>query len=309
MSAGRLVRERVAGQGGKKPTYRTKLVDSMTDRLRDGGRDRGDAQGRCRQRTCVAPRSRCSRWTGTTGLARSFSAFGPARPARSASRASPVLRVDVRIVYRGTPTNRPLTKEIDIRVRAGITIRPDRGRLRNGQQVAFRGTLRGGPRSRGGQASVAPSAHIAGVADLRDATGSGSRRKMERDVPLHGDVRSHALRVPCRGAGRVRLSVRTRQLLDGASAGHAVARLPALLPFWASRFRTFGACAPFRAGLGSPADEDSSGDARSGREPGRGRSRRGRHVHRDGLRRQLDPAGCDRPEPARGPARCCARRC
>lgn len=141
LSAGRPSRERITG---KKPTYRIKLEDSMTvgfgtavaieGSLKDAsGNPRGGValdvsqvdgnDGQWRQTSSVT--------TGPTGAFSFQSSAGPSRR--------------VRISFAGSATERPLSKELDIRVRAGITIRPDRRRVRNGQSVVFKGTLRGAP--------------------------------------------------------------------------------------------------------------------------------------------------------------------
>lgn len=51
----------------------------------------------------------------------------------------------IRFSYGGSATTQPAAKEIQVRVRAAATIRPDRRRLRNGDEVVFRGRVRSGP--------------------------------------------------------------------------------------------------------------------------------------------------------------------
>lgn len=141
LAAGRPVRERVAG---KPPRYRTKLVDSMTvafgtavsieGTLADSvGNGRGGIALEVQQIDGVEGQWR-SVQTVRTSASGVFSFQSPAGPSRR-----------VRIRYAGSATELPLVKEVDIRVRAGITIQPDRSRVRNGRRVAFRGTLRGAP--------------------------------------------------------------------------------------------------------------------------------------------------------------------
>jgi hypothetical protein len=60
-------------------------------------------------------------------------------------RAAPGPTRTLRFRYPGTPTTRPSTDEVELRVRAGITLVPSRQRLRNGQSVVFRGALLGEP--------------------------------------------------------------------------------------------------------------------------------------------------------------------
>jgi hypothetical protein len=50
----------------------------------------------------------------------------------------------LRFDYPGTATSRPGTDEVELRVRAGVTLVPGRHRLHNGQVVKFRGRLLGG---------------------------------------------------------------------------------------------------------------------------------------------------------------------
>src|SRR5829696_8700653 len=51
----------------------------------------------------------------------------------------------LRFIYSGTPTTRPGTDEVELRVRAGATLTPDRRSVRNGEAVVFRGRLLGAP--------------------------------------------------------------------------------------------------------------------------------------------------------------------
>lgn len=51
----------------------------------------------------------------------------------------------LRFVQAGTATTRPSTREVELRVRAGVTIRPSRSKVVNGDDVVFRGRVLGGP--------------------------------------------------------------------------------------------------------------------------------------------------------------------
>jgi hypothetical protein len=51
----------------------------------------------------------------------------------------------LRFRYPGTATMRPVVEEVELRVRAGVTLTPSRNRLRNGHSVVFRGRLLGAP--------------------------------------------------------------------------------------------------------------------------------------------------------------------
>lgn len=51
----------------------------------------------------------------------------------------------LRFSYAGSPTTQPVSKEVEVRVRAAATITPDRRVLRNGDEVVFRGHVRSAP--------------------------------------------------------------------------------------------------------------------------------------------------------------------
>jgi hypothetical protein len=51
----------------------------------------------------------------------------------------------LRFRYPGSATTRPESEEVELRVRAGISLTPSRNRLRNGHSVMFRGRLLGAP--------------------------------------------------------------------------------------------------------------------------------------------------------------------
>lgn len=60
-------------------------------------------------------------------------------------RALPGPARKLRFAYPGTPVTQPGIDEVELRVRAGITIEPSRRKLRNGNSVVFTGKLRSGP--------------------------------------------------------------------------------------------------------------------------------------------------------------------
>ncbi|RKQ87738.1 hypothetical protein C8N24_5767 [Solirubrobacter pauli] len=60
-------------------------------------------------------------------------------------RATPGPARKLRFAYPGTPANQPGVDDVDLRVRAAVTIKPDRRSLRNGDSVLFTGRLRSGP--------------------------------------------------------------------------------------------------------------------------------------------------------------------
>jgi hypothetical protein len=51
----------------------------------------------------------------------------------------------LRFEYAGTAVTRPTSEAIELRVRAGVTLVPSRRRVRNGDDVIFRGRLLGVP--------------------------------------------------------------------------------------------------------------------------------------------------------------------
>jgi hypothetical protein len=81
----------------------------------------------------------------------------PARPWRSlgtaqtAKNGSFTFRVPagtsrtIRFSYAGSPIAQPSAKDVEIRVKAAATIRPDRRTLRNGDEVVLKGRVRSGP--------------------------------------------------------------------------------------------------------------------------------------------------------------------
>ena len=51
----------------------------------------------------------------------------------------------LRFSYAGTPTDQPTAKEMSLTVKAAVTIKPHKPRVRNGDEVIFRGALSSGP--------------------------------------------------------------------------------------------------------------------------------------------------------------------
>jgi hypothetical protein len=51
----------------------------------------------------------------------------------------------LRFAYPGSATTRPRSEDVELRVRAGVSITPSRPRVRNGERVVFRGRILGGP--------------------------------------------------------------------------------------------------------------------------------------------------------------------
>jgi 5-hydroxyisourate hydrolase-like protein (transthyretin family) len=62
-----------------------------------------------------------------------------------AYRAKAGMARTIRFQYAGTPTTRPASSEVALRVRAATTLAPSRQRLRNGETVVLRGRVVGGP--------------------------------------------------------------------------------------------------------------------------------------------------------------------
>ncbi|HEY4278081.1 MAG TPA: carboxypeptidase-like regulatory domain-containing protein, partial [Conexibacter sp.] len=78
--------------------------------------------------------------TVTTGSSGSFTFRALPGPARA-----------LRFRYPGTATTRPSVEEVELRVRAGVTLIPSRDYVRNGHSVVFRGRLLGRPIPREGK--------------------------------------------------------------------------------------------------------------------------------------------------------------
>jgi hypothetical protein len=60
-------------------------------------------------------------------------------------RASPGPARSLRFFYRGTATNRSRSEDVELEVRAGVTLAPSRRRVRNGDEILFRGRVLGRP--------------------------------------------------------------------------------------------------------------------------------------------------------------------
>jgi hypothetical protein len=145
LTAGRLQRQRVTGSPGSRPRYRRVLLGrpaarygeevSLFGRLRDAAsKPRANAPVEVLER----PDPRRGEWRSVTTVhttAKGTFAFrAPAGTARV-----------LRFRYAGTPTIRPASDEVELRVRAGVTLVPSRDRVRNGETVVFRGRLLGRP--------------------------------------------------------------------------------------------------------------------------------------------------------------------
>ena len=145
LAVGKSSRVRVKSARGARPRYRRVLVKRplarfgaaipLEGRLTDAaGNARADEPVEVFER--VAAPGREWRYLATVRTARSgkfvFRALpGPARV--------------LRFAYPGTAVTQPGSEEVELRVRAAVTIRPDRRRLRNGEVVIFRGRLLGDP--------------------------------------------------------------------------------------------------------------------------------------------------------------------
>jgi hypothetical protein len=76
---------------------------------------------------------------------RNLGAVGTSRTGSFTFRALAGPSRTLRFAYDGTPTARSTTKDVTLRVPASVTIRPDRRRVRNGDEVTFRGRVLSGP--------------------------------------------------------------------------------------------------------------------------------------------------------------------
>jgi len=145
LSVGHPERVRVKSSKGKKPTYKRVLVAKpqadhgkpveiegrLTDEAgnpRPGAAvqvlERVDLPGRDFQELAVVH-------TDATGAFKFRAVPGPAR--------------QLRFVYPGTATTRARTEDVELQVRAGITLSPSRRTVLNGDEVVFKGRLLGGP--------------------------------------------------------------------------------------------------------------------------------------------------------------------
>jgi hypothetical protein len=145
LEVGRSTRVRVKGSRGKRVRYRRVLVGrpqarfgravTLQGRLTDAaGNPRAAAPIEVLERVDLA----AMEWRFLTMLhtdARGGFVF----------RATPGAARVIRFRYPGTATTRPRVDEVELRVRAGVTLVPSRGRLRNGDTIVFRGELLGRP--------------------------------------------------------------------------------------------------------------------------------------------------------------------
>jgi hypothetical protein len=60
-------------------------------------------------------------------------------------RALPGPARSLRFVYQGTATTRARSEDVELQVRAGVTLAPSRRRVNNGDEIMFRGRVLGGP--------------------------------------------------------------------------------------------------------------------------------------------------------------------
>jgi hypothetical protein len=145
LEVGRSVRVRIKGSRGKPGGYRRVLIGrprarfgrpvSLRGRLTDAvGNPRAGAQVEVLERVDLPGMEWRFLTTVHTDARGAFvfqAAPGPARI--------------VRFRYPGTAATRPRLDDVELRVRAGVTLVPSRGKLRNGDTVVFRGELLGRP--------------------------------------------------------------------------------------------------------------------------------------------------------------------
>ncbi|MDA0173315.1 hypothetical protein OJ998_29700 [Solirubrobacter taibaiensis] len=138
-------RVRVKGSRGKRPTYRKILVDrpklaygesiELKGRTADGaGNPNVDALVEVLERVDLPGME----W-------RQISSVRSNRSGAFVFRALPGPARFLRFRYRGTPTSQPSFTEVELQVRAAVSLSVDRRRVRNGQAVRFHGRLLGGP--------------------------------------------------------------------------------------------------------------------------------------------------------------------
>jgi hypothetical protein len=145
LTAGRLARVRVAGSRGARPRYRRVLLSrpavrygqsvALSGRLVDGmNKPRSNAVVEVLERVDLPGSEWRSVITVATNATGAFRFRAPAGPARV-----------LRFRYVGTPTLRPVSDEVELRVRAGVTLVPNHESVRNGEAVVFRGRVLGRP--------------------------------------------------------------------------------------------------------------------------------------------------------------------
>ena len=175
MVVGKASRKRVKSARGARPRYERVLVERPTaafgtsrqpsGKLTDAtGNPRADAAIDVLERVDLPGRDWVYVTTVHTGRAESFTYGADPGPARR-----------LRFAYRGSALTQPWTKEVELRVRAAVTIRPDRKRARNGGVVTFTGRLRSGPVPEDGKVLALQALTGARLADVRD-TASPSER-------------------------------------------------------------------------------------------------------------------------------------
>jgi hypothetical protein len=145
LSVGQPLRVRVKSAAGKRPKYRRVLAKrarsrfgrrvSIEGRLTDeAGNPLGNAPVEVYERVRLPGmdwRLVTTIRTRATGAFEWRALAGPARV--------------LRFVYPGTGTTRPVIQEVELAVRAGVTLVPSRRGVDNGQDVVFRGRLLGAP--------------------------------------------------------------------------------------------------------------------------------------------------------------------
>jgi hypothetical protein len=145
LDIGRSSRIRVKGSRGKRPRYRRVLIGRPRADYGSGVTLQGrlvDTAGNPRTGAAIDVLERvdlpATEWRFlATVHADAIGTF--------VFRALPGAARVLRFRYAGTATTRPTADEVEMRVRAGVTLVPSRGRVRNGQSVLFRGRLLGEP--------------------------------------------------------------------------------------------------------------------------------------------------------------------
>jgi hypothetical protein len=138
-------RVRVKSSKSKRPVYRRVLVTkpeakygdpvSVEGRLTDSaGNAQAGATIRVLERVGLPGRDWMQLATVTSDASGTFKFRALPGPARV-----------LRFVFPGTATSRPRTEDVEVRVRAGVTLRPSRRRVDNGDDVVFRGRVLGKP--------------------------------------------------------------------------------------------------------------------------------------------------------------------
>ncbi len=145
MQVGKPSRKRVKSARGTRPRYERVLLErptaefgshvALSGKLTDAtGNARANAAIDVLERVDMPGRDWVYVATVRTGANGSFTYRAKPGPARV-----------MRFAYRGTALTQPWSKDVELRVRAAVTIRPDRKRARNGGVVTFTGRVRSGP--------------------------------------------------------------------------------------------------------------------------------------------------------------------